>query len=320
MDLSKAVTYPVGVKDEIRILNPVRNDVDDLLFKCIRKFQSTSEEQRFRIQSSMSSETSNALLSFAQRAIVFALRKQDPDSVESALFAIAMVLNRHDPRDIVTVSNKVLYVATQLNVKVPDEILRELDRADSHRKQVIGSLFVRNRNSAESPRGFREVNTRFGIGLIDSDSAPFEPRFDILDAAIDIIELVKTDINYLSASMRIESKRPPAYTPNRGGIWIVARPDPKAHTNMRHQMFHMRLVDFADVDTLEQKRPMIGRANPSEVRLFVSHESMLFVGVTRSYVKGVDNIETEAALKRFKEPIREILEKTAPWDPSKIRS
>ena len=305
MALSWDFEYSTLAKHEINLINPVFNELDDQLFELATELEQSSPTQRDDIRASMSSATSWTLVTFATRAAVFALRDEAPDKVRASFTMLAMALRRNDPRDIIIAANKILYVAARLGVAVPASLREQVARSDRHTQQMIGKQFEKEADEYLNPRSFREMQTRFGIGLVDSDGAPFEPESDLLEGAIEIVELVKSDKCYSSVSARIESRT--VHQPNRGAFWFVARPDLDAHPDMRHQMFHMRLIEFPDEATLNQGQSLMGKANSSEVNLKVSHQNLLFTAVARSIVIGVENVETNESLQRFAAPVQAIL-------------
>ena len=305
MPLSWDFEYSTRAKYEINLINPVFNELDNQLFKLATELEQSSPTQRDNIQASMSSETSWTLVIFATRAAVFALRDEDPDKVRASFTMLAMALRRNDPRDIINAASKILYVAARLGVAVPTSLRDEVARSDLHVQQMIGKRFEKEADEYLNPRSFREIQTRFGIGLVDRDRAPFEPESDLLEGAIEIVELVKSDKFYSSVSATIDSRK--VHQPNRGAFSLVARPDRDAHPDMRHQMFHMRLIEFPDEATLNQGQSLMGKANSSAVNLKVSYQNLLFTAVARSFVKGVENVETNESLQRFAEPVQAIL-------------
>ncbi len=307
MDLSNSVVYSSPATNEIGLINPIRNDLDDQFFELATELGQLPLARRREIQASMASDTCWTLVVFAERAAVFALREEDPDKVQASFVMLAMAVNRNDPRDIIIAANRILYVADKLGVAVPDIVREHVAISDRHTQRMIGNQFEREPNENPTPRGFRELQTRFGTGLVDGDSAPYEPKCDLLEAVIDIVELVKADEFYSSVSVQIESGRPPAILPNRGAFWLVSRTNFDAHPDMRHQMFHMRLVEFPDEATLNQQLALIGRANPREVQFKVSNRNLLFTAVARSFVEGVENVETNESIQRFVEPVQAIL-------------
>ena len=304
MDLSEDIDYSTVAKNEIGLINPVFNELDKQLFELATELEQLSPIQRDDIQAAMSSKTSWALVTFATRAAVFALRDEDPEKVRASFTMLAMALGRNDPRDIIIASEYILYVAAKLSVAVPTSLLDQVAKSGPHRQRMIGKCFEREAAEYLSPRGFREVQTRFGIGLVASDGGPFQPECDLLEAVIDIVEHVKTDKFYSSVSVRINSKR--VHQPNRGAFLLSAIPDYDAHPDMRHQSFRMNLFEFSDEAALHQQEALHGKAN-SSVNLQVTHQNLLFTAVAHSFVKGVENVESIESIQRFAEPVHAIL-------------
>lgn len=321
MELNQVPSYPIGVPNEFGLLNPVRNSIDELLIGNFKKHRSNPQSTLFQSIFPVPKETAETLLSFSYRAAVFALRDQDPELAKCALLALAIAMHRHDPRDIVIASSRILYAAQKLGVEVPAELYEQLPNLDSHRRNMISVRFEPDRIAeAREPRSFKEVQTRFGIGLVDCELRRFAPNFDLIEAAIDIVELIKADELYLTASIKIDSGKLSKIGNVRGGIRISARPDHDALENMRHQSFHLGLVDFADESAAGDASAAMAKPDWCGAQLKMRHESMLFFGYARSFVKGIAHVETDASLKRFETPIKEILQDTPRWDPGNIKS
>ncbi len=300
MNLSQPIKYSGG-SGKWSLVGPVRCALDNQLIGVCEQFESMSpaERQNFAAQP-IHTDTDWTLFTFALRMAVFALRENDPQTFKTGMRGFGLA-SRHDPRDIMTASAKLIYVALRLGLD-PEQLSGPEWIHQPWMRQWFTNVAERNREVDWQSNHWRirEVDTELGVGLINS-SGQYHPQTDLLKLAMRICRIVEGDDRYFSTDIQLDQAGRPG-----SGVWMIANPNPDAHPEMKNQMLHMRLFELASAEQVCQLAEKY-RIPSNEAGLFISHDKLVFMLFARSWVSGVANVETDHSIHRFEAPIAAVV-------------
>ena len=307
MNLAKPVRYAAG-SGKWSLVGPVRCDLDNQFIAVCKRFEAMSlaERERFASQS-IHPDTCWTLLTFAKRMGVFALRENDPHLFLTGLRGFGLLTNNEDPRDIMSASSRLIYVAEKFGL---DPVQLAFDGRIHQPWMQRWYLDVAERKRAANWHlkdwGFREINSELGVGLIGS-CGRYDPEIDLIKLAMRICRIVEADDGYVSSSFQIERPRGDLYASIRGGLWMIGKPNPLQHPDMKKQSLHMWLTLFEAVDQ-SLKCFENYKVDSTKAGFAFAHEKLFFSFAAGSWVSGVANIETNESIERFRKPIKALLQ------------
>lgn len=315
-------TYPFR-SEELDLLNPLRSDLDDRLRDVCAQFRELSADQRTSFRKRVCMDEFYTLLAFARRASVFALREQSTEILEDGLLAITMIeAERTDFRDILGALSLLYHIAARIRVG-PDRAFDDAAKLAEPRVAELMAGFIR-RPAAEKDIakawGFREVETTMGIGFVHSDFSPYNPKVDLLDAAIRIAAVIGQD-KYDAQTITVASKLPDVWLKETGAldledllgdiqacVTINSKLRKKYHPSAESQQFTVFLAELNQTASAKRLSRLAGSVQPeSHCMLGVSSGQLFCLVVARSFVSGMTSFETGDSLARFEPPIREVL-------------
>ncbi len=279
MDLSQPIKYSAG-SGKWSLSGPVRCELDNQLIGLCERFESMSPAERESFAARpLHSGSGWTLITFAQRMAVFALRENDPQLFKTGMRGFGLAGTGHDPRDVMSVSAKLIYVALRLG----------LDPVELAEPGLIHTPLIRQWFSDVADRvrevdwltkhwGFREVETELGIGLIDS-SGQYHPETELIGLAMRICRTIEDDDHYFSTRIKLDQAESRLLTPT-GGAWMIANPNPDAHPEMKKQMLHMRLLELASTGQVCQFSER-HKISSNEAGLFITHDKLVFTLTAR---------------------------------------
>ncbi len=307
MDLSKPIQYTSG-SGKWSLVGPVRCGLDNELIELCTRFESMNSEQRVRSAIlPKHSETRWTLFMFAQRMAVFALRDNNPNLLATGLVGLGLVSDRIDPRDIMSASAKLIYVAQRLGLN-PLELAENGRTHHSRIQELYLNVAQRDHEVDWHSKhwGFCEIDSELGVGLIGSRGS-YDPTIDLVGLAMRICRIVEADSNYSATSLQIDQPRGAHFAPNRGGLSMSGIPNQAAHAQMKDQSLKMRLVEFetvADADRWVKNHQVAS----NEVSLTMAYDRLIFTLTARSWVKDVATLETSQSIQRFEAPIASLVQ------------
>ena len=174
--------------------------------------------------------------------------------------------------------------------------------------------------------GYVEVRTKYGVGLIRTNISSFSPELDLVGIALELSTLIDQD-RYRTAGVTAGERLPAAWFPRssandleakldriHGCVTVNAqlRPDDPANDGnsgaMSPYQFTVFVAEAADVDDAAHFAEWsLPTEKWNHAALAVQFGPVLALVVARSFVQGVAGIETNEALRRFADPIRELL-------------
>jgi hypothetical protein len=308
--------------------NPVRVPLDSALADLARRYAGSDAAGRARMRKSLDVVDFDELITFANRAAVFALRERSTEHVRDGLAAVAMIdMARSHPMDTdFTVPVALLHhVATRIGADAAALLREAAALAEESVARFLTSFpdFPAEKKDLLKFRGLEEVQTPGGPGFIPQGSRDSQPTLDLLSAGLEVADVLERD-EYQPRGVMLGSDLPTMWLRTGGsadpGAVSLALHTARAHATIsaslrpevlpghRAQSLHVFLVELAneqDARTLHDasrqvRHPKAALLGMAEGRLFcvlVAEPAFSFVGL----------YETTERLSRFHAPLRAIL-------------
>ncbi|HEX9854788.1 MAG TPA: hypothetical protein VGC47_05700 [Acidimicrobiia bacterium] len=312
--------YDVGAS-EGDLLRFIDSDVDLLIDELVATYRSSTPTQRGAMLTSIGLDDAYALLLYARRCAVRAMRAQNAPTAVDGLTAVSMVpVERVDPRDLPQPVGLLFFVLGELGEDAAGICRQVGGTGASEAAQYVAAFPDRFGDGFKlSDWMYRAIDTPNGVGFVDQSIDQWEPTFDLLGAGLAIAEVLEAD--KYRASLEVASGLP--------GVWIGSGPRSTARADRQpladsaraglavhgylrpgtterpeDQMF---VVFMSEMRSSEDAAQIAAWA--TEARRPASHVGFGFsvgvvaaVVVARSTVMGVEHSESELAIERFREP------------------
>lgn len=310
-------------RGEDSLINPVKNSLDSEVVALCQKFAKSDAQARADMRTSISTDEAYTLITFSQRAAVFAMREHDVNWVNNGLTAIAMTeAPRTDPRDILWALSLLYHSAKKVGANA-DQIFRDTAKLSEPQVAELLTGFVERRPNDKDIRsawGYDEVETKGGIGFIRWGNKTYQPTGDFKKVVIDIADLVSKD-KYQSSSVHVADELPSIWLKSkenpslesvlqkvRAGGTINADLRPNEHPTYKSQTLMIFLVEMADERAVQELQEMSVRKRPADYSMVgISSGKLFCLVVGESFEQGVASVESAASLQRFAPGIKEIL-------------
>lgn len=305
------------------LINPTKNPLDTELVALCQKFAKSDAQARADMRASMSMDDFYTLVTFGERAAVFAMREKSVDWVNNGLTALAMIeAKRIDARDIFMPLSLLYHSAGRIGANA-DQLVRDAAKLSEPNVATLLTGYVArpaNEKDIRASWGFDEVETKDGVGFIGSGNKPYQPSGDLKKVIIDIGELVAKD-KYQLSSVEIATDLPavwlrpkdnPSVTPLlekvRAGASIFAKLRPNEHPSYKSQALMIFLVEMPDEGAVKELQEISVKTRPAGYSMLgVANGKLFCLVVGRSFEQGVASFETPETLPRFTTGITEIL-------------
>ena len=171
---------------DFNLENVTRLAIDDALHAFTNAFRQLESDQREDVRRSISLDEFYTLIHFAKRSAVLALREGSAQPCESGLAALALIdETRIDQRDAAWAAGLLGYAATV----VAESRQGLFESAIAIARPGIGDILRGASRSADlSDWGYAELRSDNGLGLIESDWAPYEPTLPLDTIALTIAD------------------------------------------------------------------------------------------------------------------------------------
>jgi hypothetical protein len=278
------------------------------------------------VRGALTTDDFYTLITFAQRAIVRALRGAPTDVIRRALAGIALIDPvRGDARDFSWVIALSAWGVQHLDVSLTDA-LSDAQRIGTPSTTEALSRSLDSRIDL-SDWGFIEAATASGAGLAECGYAEYAPTSNLLDAALTIADAVAAD-RYEPASLTLANDLPRVWFHKadqgrlsaslasvRATIAIRSKPLPDAGTTPDSQMLLVFLSECAIREDAEwlaaAARSTVGESHQA---IATAHGPFLATLIARSVVVGTPSIETGESVTRLLPALRAALEILPPVD------
>jgi hypothetical protein len=318
---------PAGEYDQWRgedsLINPVKNSLDSDLSGLSQRFAKSDAQTRTDMRTSINMEEFYTLLTFSQRAAVFAMRERDVNWVNNGLTAIAMIeAKRTDPRDILMPLSLLYHSAKRIGANA-DQLFRDTAKLSEPDVATLLTGFVDRPADEKDIRaswGFDEVETSGGLGFIGWGNEAYQPTGDLKKVAIEIADLIAKD-KYRASSVEVASELPAVWLKSaenpslesvlkkvRAGASIHGNLRPNEHPTYKSQVLMIFLVEMDDERAAQELQEMSRKKKPANYSMVgVSNGKLFCLVIGESFEQGVAAFETPETLPRFAKGITEIL-------------
>ena len=312
--------------------NPARVPLDSALADLARRYAASDAAGRAGMRESLDIVDFDELLTFANRAAVFALRERSIGHVRDGLAAVAIIdMARSHPMDTdFTVPVALLYhVATRIGADAAVLLREAATLADGHVSEFLAGFpdFPAEKRDLLKFRGLDEVQTPGGPGFVRRGIRGYHPTLDLLSAGLEVMDVLERD-EYQPRGVMLASAVPTVWL-RTGGSAIpgavsralhAARADATIYASLRPgvlprrktQSLHVFLVELAtgqDARTLQdasrqvrhRKAALLGLAEGRLFCLLVAEPAFSFAML----------YETAERLARFDAPLRAVLSRHA---------
>jgi hypothetical protein len=314
--------------------NPVRVPLDSALADLVRRYSGSDAAGRARMRKSIAVDDFDELLTFANRAAVFALREHSTEHVRDGLAAVAMIdmARSHSFDTDFTAPVALLHhVATRIGADAA-VLLRE---AGALAEESVAKFLTGFPDfPAEKMLKFRElheVQTPGGPGFIQRGSRDYQPTLDLLSARLEMVDVLERD-EYQPLDLELASDVPTMWLRTGGTVdpgavsraLHTARADATIHASLRPgvlprgkaQSLHIFLVELANEQDALMLQDVSGQVRHRGVALLGMAEGRLFcLVVAQPEFSFVKSYETTERLARFQAPLRAILRRHAGGAP-----
>ncbi len=305
------------------LIDPQPVPADGEVRHAARTFAAADASRRAEMRDDMSMNDFYALLTFAQRASVFAMRSSDPAWIVDALHSVAVVdSGRIDERDIPLTLSIVHHAAERIGMDTRKRFEAAAALAEKRPAELIRS-FVRGEEKYKDLRtswGHDEIVTPHGVGIITREFSPYQPSKDMASLAVKIAMLVRAD-RYVPSSVSIASKLPSMWFRTddetglqallrhvRAGLTVQALLLPTLRPVHEMQTLCVFVVETEEGGTSEQLMRIASTHPPREEARIAMREGDVFCMVIEHAVwEEAAPFETAETLSRFREPISVLL-------------
>lgn len=316
-----------GARGEHYLFRFRASPVDDLIHGFVENWARMGPDRRAEVQADLTLEDFYTLLSFGRRSALVSLRTHSAAPAVAGLDALAIIdLERVDWRDVVWAAGLLAYV---LGRDHPDPSAA-LAGAASRSSPAVARIFERfiqkpADNLAEW--GFREISTPDGIVLASNGIDPFTPTIDLFSIAMQIGDLVETDVwkvsdietgtklwaVWLQAGDAELTKRELGRV--RACVGVRGYLDPAASPKASDQHLLAFLLECPDQKGARTLAESVGHGRPDDfAALGLDAGHLCLVLVARSFVIGTECYEHGDSLDRFRPGLVAIL--SAAWPGS----
>lgn len=262
-------------------------------------------------------------MTFGKRSAIFVMRSGDTELLEAALTAIAIIdKKRVDFRDILWTLGILWHVARKIG-DPGDAFRRCAELAEPGTAQLIRDFTARDAASKDlqTSWGYAEIETEHGPGLIRWGSQRYNPITDLAHMALDVAAAIAQD-HYFPSNIGIATMLPEVWLRgedsqnlteildrSRGtaSISTIARPGQiPDHESQQLTVFIVEAATATDAAELQQLSQF---RSSNHCQLGAVAGNLFCLLVARSWFVGIPGHETTDSLKRFSEPILDVLKR-----------
>jgi len=293
---------------------------DEMIDEFAGRFAASSGEDRTRLRSALTMDDFYTVLAYARRAAVRAIRSGDSEVASRGVAALAVIdPGRIDGRDLAWQGALLSYAIGRISGDITGAFQAAASLAE-------GDVAAFLRRQAGRPAasladwGFREIRVSGGIGLIEDEGRPYQPRSDLV-ALADAVTAAVTDGTWQLSDPVTGSSLP--------AVWLRAGKRGKTEKAIRlvtgcvslrgtlarqdapdAAAQHM-VVFLAETGDRRAAAVIAGAAGPGTGSSFAAVSAaagtLCAVLIARSFVQGIPSVETPASLQRFRPGLADAL-------------
>ncbi len=323
-------------RGETSLIRPVALPLDSAIAELCKRFAAADDRRREHLRSAISMDEFYTLLTFARRSAVFAIRGRDATWVEAGMTAVAMIdSGRVDYRDVLVALSLLHHAARRIGI---DAALMFRQKAALCRPDtaIVVTGYLDRSDREKDIRlswGYDEVQTSSGVGLIGCGFERYEPTYDMKAIVIEIADYLATD-KYLPSSVEVATVLPPVWLQNadraaldqamksiRAVAQVTGSLRPEESPNHNFQHFIVFLAELATEAAAQHLLEIARQKNPSGYCMIPLAEGRLFLLIiARSFAQGIEPFETQQTMRRFAQPMIDILRRSLANEASAVTS
>ena len=293
------------------------------LRSVVGRWAQLEPEELSALRSHLTMDDFYTLLTFARRSAALGLRANDnawPLGGLEGLTGIAY--ERVDFRDLTMAAALVAYAVEALGGDAPDVTERAATRADRGTAEIL-RRFRDHPPQSLANWGYAIVDEAGEISLVGADFEPYTPTVDLLSSARGIGAAIDRD-RYRTESITLATRLPAVWLRGgareseasravehaRAGATVRAVRQPaalRADDRPGHHMFVVFLVEVATAGEADLVAEAAATSTGDHARLAVARGPVVALLVSRAVVVGIDALESDDSLRRFRPAFTEAL-------------
>lgn len=305
---------------ELDLVRYVPAPGDALVQRLVERFVESERRDQDTLRSSMTMDDLYTILTYVRRCALVALREGDADRAAGAVQALALVdSERVDWRDTMVaaaLASHALRSLTNDAASILDQVRGAAEPTTAH---LIDRFIDPSSDDGDlATWGFMAIEGPDGLGLIERGIAGYHPTLDLTGLALQVAGVVDVD-TYRVGSIRAGGELPAVWLPGappeqaaavlercRGCVVLNARLRPEAHPASDSQQLTLFIVEASDAEDAQSIAEW-SRTLPrsSHVSRSWQHGAVVVLLIARSFVAGVDAVESLDSVLRFDGPIDE---------------
>lgn len=293
---------------------------DAVLRDLVQSWNRLDNDAFAELRDSLTMEDFYTLVGFARRAALLAIRDSDPRWAAMAVGGLGAIdCARLDWRDVTVAAALATYALNEAGGQVTRVLSATLARAEPETAKVL-RRFIDNPPTNLDEWGFRLVKVGDNVGLFQAGFAPYNVTVDLVGVTLAIAATLEADA-YRVSTIEIASTLPDvwfrgerheaakeAISRIKGCVSINAKPRSGDDAAPFTQMF---VVFVSQAGGPEDAGMLVSGASEAQLGhavVTVAVGDLCCVGVARSFVLGVEPLETTETLARFRQPFTDALE------------
>lgn len=288
---------------------------DAVLSGFVAEFARLDDAGRARVRASLTMDDFYALLTFAHRGALAALRERDAGAARMAVDVLAAVaIERVDWRDVHVAAGVAGWVVQRLGLDPAEVAGAAAGRAEPDVGEVL--IRVAGQPQGLGTWGYREVQTATGPVFFQDEHRPFDPDFDLGTLAIEVAAVVEADGAYRVGSLNAAVQVPDIWLGGdtsglrglRGCVSVHA--DPRERPGTAFLLIY--LADAGKPRFAARIARSAQRSSTSDaVRFGVADGCLCAVVLARTMVRGAEPVDDAASLDRFRPGVAAALSRAA---------
>lgn len=304
------------------LYDPMALPLDAEIARFAGNYRIATRSDQERTRSSLTTDEGYRLLTFAQRAAVFAMRQRDEAMVALGLGGCAALDGAWvDERDISVALAMLHHAAGRIGANAAIVLRNEAAHAGADVAALFEGFLARRASERDlrDAWGRVEVEAPGGVGLLNWGFRPWMPTTDLVGAGVGIAAIINAH-DYLADDPTLAVEMPEIWLSEaghvalgsilgsaRGTLLVHGRLRPVASAQHASQQLSIWLIETSDPPAARLLQEMAGHGHQGAALLGVSRGIAFVLVVARSFVRGDGAYETTASLARFAGPIARAL-------------
>lgn len=312
--------------DELRLVNPRRNELDEAVEELTRRYARSDEAERARTRDSISTEELTVLEVFAGRAAVFGMRERRAEWLAAGVTAVAMLeMKRIDFRDLNGHLCRLYHAAARVGADQSKLFGDAARLAEPEIAEFIRKYSEPGRvENTCSACGVYEVETEGGVGFIMCWYEPYNPTYELKHVAIDVARLVGREYdttpsvasefpaNWLEGVDDDALRRAEGRVRAAASVHTLGRRGQDADAAFVSGTFMVFIVELADEESAQALLGIARRKKvPDYVLAGLAERRLFCLVIASTSTTGGERFETGESLSRFTPGLAEILRRYA---------